>query len=232
MTPATPPPSSRLVRAAAAERTELDRHHGRLVRAREGLREELARIDRGLAEVDERRRLLDQLAPSAEPGALPEVVDPARRGPMEPEPATPGLRGPAIRETAVRVLREQHPRVEAMHYRSWFELLQQEGYTIVGKDPLAVFLTQLSRSPVVRRGTQAGVYALDLEAPARLRRELDALHDEVRGVTVTPTSAADLAASRARRAELNVQIGQVEKALVEASGVLGADVSDPSLVAA
>jgi hypothetical protein len=32
-----------------------------------------------------------------------------------------------------------------MHYRSWFELLSEAGHEVVGKDPLAVFLIQMSR---------------------------------------------------------------------------------------
>ena len=52
--------------------------------------------------------------------------------------------------------------------------------TVAGKDPLAVFLTQLSRSPAVRKGAQPGVYELDRQAPARLRATLDDLHEQLR----------------------------------------------------
>ena len=58
----------------------------------------------------------------------------------------------------------RHP--QALHYREWFALLEQNGYAVAGKDPLAVFLTQLSRSPVVQRGTQSGVYELNAAALA------------------------------------------------------------------
>ena len=66
------------------------------------------------------------------------------------------LRGPAIRETAVRMLAERGG--EALHYREWFELVTRAGYEIAGKHPPSVFLSQLSRSPAVRKGTRAGVY--------------------------------------------------------------------------
>ncbi len=84
-----------------------------------------------------------------------------------------------------------------------------------------MFLTQLSRSPVVRRGTQSGVYELDPGAPRRLRDRLDALHAELRGIAGTPSATADLTAIRGRRAALTTQITQVEKALEEAEALLG-----------
>ena len=111
---------------------------------------------------------------------------------------------------------------QALHYRAWFDALEAAGYEVAGKDPLAVFLTQLSRSPVVRRGTQSGVYELDPGAPRRLRDQLDALHAELRGIAGTPSATADLTAIRGRRAALTTQITQVEKALEEAEGTRAA----------
>jgi hypothetical protein len=130
------------------------------------------------------------------------------------------LRGPAIRRAAVEVLRALPERPQALHYRAWFDAVRAAGFEVAGKDPLAVFLTQLSRSPVVRRGTQSGVYALDPEAPHRLRGRLDALHADLRGLTAAPAATADLTAIRARRAAITTQITQVEKALEEAEAVL------------
>jgi len=242
MPPAAPPPSSRLLRAADAERSELERHRGRLLATRDQLRAELARIESGLAEVDERRRLLDRLAPR-EPqkthGHAHEARAPSdgHRGAHLPPPGRPAatlpaaevLQGPAVRETAVRLLLARGNGIEAMHYRDWFEMVTAEGFAIAGKDPLAVFLTQLNRSPVVRRSTQAGVYALDHGAPARLRSELDELHGRLRALPTTPPGAQDLAEARARRRALTAQIGQVEKALEEASRLLAA--APPSPVA-
>jgi hypothetical protein len=60
------------------------------------------------------------------------------------------LRGPAICRAAVQVLLDHAGRPEAMHYRDWYELLVVAGYTVAGKDPLTVFLTQLGRSPSSR----------------------------------------------------------------------------------
>ncbi len=217
MVPPTPMPSNRLVRAAAAERADLRRHRERLLETRESLRTELARIESSLAEVDERDALLDRLTgPEAEPATAD------AQGEAEANAATNAtvLRGPAIRRAAVEVLLRHSQRPEALHYRDWYEALRAAGYAVAGKDPLAVFLTQLSRSPAVRKGSQSGVYELDRSAPQRLRQQLDRLHDELRGLTATPSATADLAAIRTRRAELTTQIGHAEKALEEAEQVL------------
>ena len=214
----TPPPSTRLLRAAAVEREQLARHRSLLLGTRESLRAELERIEHGLREVDERRALLDRLAPEDRPAAT--------RRPVSPPAGADGkgalLRGPAIRETAVRILVEHPGGPHALHYREWFALVTAAGYRVAGKDPLAVFLTQLSRSPALRHGTRSGVYELDLGAAARLRSRLDRLHEELRGLTAAPSDTADLAEIRARRAGLTGEIAQVEKALEELSRVLGA----------
>jgi hypothetical protein len=213
MVPPTPTPSARLVRAATAERADLGRHRERLLAARDRLRAELEGIEASLRALDERDALLDRLAgPAAAPApaSVPDAVAGAT-----------ALRGPAIRRVAVEVLRARPDRPQALHYRDWFEALRAAGYTVAGKDPLAVFLTQLSRSPVVRRGTQSGVYELDPAAPRRLRERLEALHAELRGLTAAPSATADLTAIRARRAALTTEITRVEKALEEAESVLG-----------
>jgi hypothetical protein len=215
MVPPTPTPSARLVRAAAAERADLGRHRDRLLAARDRLRAELAGIEASLRDLDERDALLDRIAGPAPAG-------PAVSVPASGAVAGAPLRGPAIRRAAVEVLRGLPGRPQALHYRAWFDALRAAGYAVAGKDPLAVFLTQLSRSPVVRRGTQSGVYELDPTAPRRLRERLDALHRELRGLTAAPSATADLTAIRARRAALTAEISRVEKALEEAEAALGA----------
>ena len=167
MVPPAPTPSARLVRAAAAERAELGRHRERLLSARESLRAELQAIEASLHELDERDALLDRLAGPPVRSASAVAVGGERPRPASAERAP--LRGPAIRRAAVEVLLAQPEAPQALHYRAWFDVLVAEGYEVAGKEPLAVFLTQLSRSPVVRRGTQSGVYELDPGAPRRLR---------------------------------------------------------------
>jgi hypothetical protein len=208
MTPATPKTSSRLLRAAAAERSDLDRHRDRLLARRDALRADLERIEAALLEVDERVALLTRLAP---PGAEPEPA----RAPAAAS-GTP-LRGTAIRETAVRVLAGSHHAGGPIHYRRWLELVEAAGYAVTGKDPAAVFLTQISRSPVIRKTSRSGVYELDRDAPERLRRRLAALQGRLRAVTAAPADAADLAAIRAQREQTLAEITQTERALEEAA---------------
>ncbi len=71
------------------------------------------------------------------------------------------LRGQRLQEIAVRVLNEQHPSGEAIHYKEWYALLREAGYAIAGKDPLATFLASISRSPHVRSiGRRSGLYVV------------------------------------------------------------------------
>ena len=143
------------------------------------------------------------------------------------------MRGPAIRVAAVKVLVGHPRRPGALHYRDWFAPLEQAGYAVAGKDPLAVFLTQLSRSPLVRRGTQGGVYELDLQAPARLRRQLEDLKGQLRDLaSPTSSSTTDLSALRSRRSALNLEIGKVEKALEEVEEALTKANQMPALASA
>ena len=231
-----PPPTARLLRAVAAERDELDRHHARMTEEADELRRALARVERGIAEIGERRALLDRL--TAEPDTRVAVArrdnarargDSAVRGDdaevrgnyagarSEDGDAGGWLRGPEIRAAAVRVLLERGG--EAMHYRDWYALVEARGLVVAGKDPLAVFLTQLGRSPAVRRGVEAGVYELDRHAGARHRTKLEALQRELRELTLA--AGGDLTAIRARRQQLSVEIGRVERALDEIARVLG-----------
>lgn len=78
---------------------------------------------------------------------------------------TDALRGQRLREVAVETMARRKKIGEPIHYREWFELLVAEGHTVLGKDPLATFLTQVTRSPVVlRQSDQPGVYRVDPEA--------------------------------------------------------------------
>jgi hypothetical protein len=194
-------PSARLVRAVTAERAELERQRERLVDEARELRAALARIDKGLAEIDERCELLDRIAPRTAARETPRTTPDNR------------LRGPAIREAAVAALRASG--ADALHYRDWYELLTRAGHEIAGKDPLAVFLTQISRSPMLRKGARPGVYELDREAAQRLRRALDELHQELRELT----ASGDLTQIRARRAQLTAEISRTERALEEVARV-------------
>jgi DNA repair ATPase RecN len=97
---------------------------------------------------------------------------------------------------------------------------------VAGKDPLAVFLTQLSRSPLVRKASAPGVYEIDRHAPLRIRQRLERLQAELREVTVATPSPVELGSVRARRHELDLAISQQERALEEALHVLRGDTDE------
>jgi hypothetical protein len=72
-----------------------------------------------------------------------------------------GLRGQQLRDAAITVLARRRGVGETIHYRDWFQLLLENGHTVKGKDPLATFLTQVTRSPLVVRAEAPGVYRID-----------------------------------------------------------------------
>jgi hypothetical protein len=231
--------SSRLVRAATAERADLSRHRERLMGEHRRLLDELHKLEDALAAADQRlnvlARLIDEPPSDAGPAEEEDTPagesDPARDQESDlPRDQGATLRGPAIREVAVQVLVAQPEHIEALHYRRWYELVCSAGHTIAGKDPAAVFLTQLSRSPVVRKATEPGVYELDRQAPLRIRQRLERLQAELREVTVAPQAPVELAAVRARRHELDLAISHQERALEEALRVLRWD--EPAAVPA
>lgn len=229
MSTSLPHPSSRLVRAAAADQAAFIRHRARLVEQREDLIRKLRGVDDALAAADERLGILGQIAGTPGPGvrAVSNGDQPARIS--ERDADAPGtisvsrdqLRGPAIREVAVRVLLAEPSQIEAIHYRRWYELVTDAGYAVVGKNPLAVFLTQVTRSPLVRKATEPGVYEIDRQARLRIQQRLEKLRLELREVSLDAPSPTDLGAVRAHRHELDIAISQQERALEEADRVLG-----------
>jgi hypothetical protein len=148
-----------------------------------------------------------------------------RQQPTAPQlrPASRRLRGVRIREAAVRVLAASAPPGAPVHYRDWFRLLTAQGFMPAGKDPLATFLTQIGRSPVVERSTNAGMYVLDLDAPQRSRVRLAQFAAELTEVQELPPNATveQIAATRERRARLSTEMQEIESQLEEALRSLG-----------
>lgn len=224
--------SRRLQRAAVAERAQLGRELERLRVRQDELRAELERVEATMVQIDERFTLLDRLAP----------VEPVVSG-MEREPSIPVragidgrdhpspeavLRGTVIRETAVRLLAERPEGDAPIHYREWFGLVEAAGFRVAGKDPLAVFLTQVKRSPVVTKALSAGVYELDRGAPARLRREIAVLQTELRRLA-DGDGGGEPGERRQRREAVLVELGRRERRLEEAERVLSRSGPRPAL---
>jgi hypothetical protein len=99
---------------------------------------------------------------------------------------------------------------------------------VIGKDPLAGFVTQVSRSPVVSKALDAGVYELDRGAPARLRRRIAELQAELRALA-DATGEGSGGARRKRREAVLVELGREERRLEEAERSLAADRLRPAL---
>jgi hypothetical protein len=75
------------------------------------------------------------------------------------------LRGERLREVALNVLKRLSASGEPVHYRAWFQALVESGYQVSGRDPLAVFLTQITRIEKVESvGRRSGLYRLRLAA--------------------------------------------------------------------
>lgn len=71
------------------------------------------------------------------------------------------LRGQQLREVAEQILKKHHDPGDTVHYRDWFRLLQDEKLVIAGRDPLATFLAQITRSKAVEAvGRRTGRYRL------------------------------------------------------------------------
>jgi hypothetical protein len=78
---------------------------------------------------------------------------------------TEELRGQRLREVAIGILRNELGAGESIHYRDWFRLVRGAGHRVAGKDPMATFLTQVSRSDAVEpMGARSGRYRLRLAA--------------------------------------------------------------------
>jgi len=75
------------------------------------------------------------------------------------------LRGERLREGALEVLHRLSVSGDPVHYRIWFEALVQAGFRVSGQDPLATFLTQITRIDNVESvGRRSGLYRLRLAA--------------------------------------------------------------------
>jgi hypothetical protein len=63
------------------------------------------------------------------------------------------------------VLRRLSSAGDPIHYRIWFQELVDSGYRVLGRDPLATFLTQVSRIDRVEKiGRRSGLYRLRVAA--------------------------------------------------------------------
>jgi hypothetical protein len=224
----SPTPSKRLLSAAAAERAQLEDVKRRLSASREGLIAELRALEAQIASINERLVLLERLVPE-EASEEHATAQPSAR---DLDAGATTLSGPAIRETAIKVLLEAGLGDEAIHYREWLQLLEAHGYAVAGKDPNAVFLSQVTRSPLVRRSTQAGTYSLDWTAEDRLRTRLAQLQEELRQLAIgdDPAPPSALLQQSKDRSAVHRSIMRVERELDEVLRLVGDNRAEPRVV--
>jgi hypothetical protein len=139
------------------------------VTSRDPLVEEFAELALSVADGRERAARLRALADHAEAQAARDermlseleaalgLADQLRIEDLDPR-----LRGQRLEEIAIELLSSTQPDFgQPIHYRDWFNLLRRAGHRVAGKDPLATFLAQLSRSESVEQvGQRSGLYRL------------------------------------------------------------------------
>jgi hypothetical protein len=218
--------SQRFALAATNERNRLMQKRARIAAKREDLQErlrvldsEIASMDREIVAIeafvagggaDDRERDATAVGGTAGPGAS--TVDAADR--------RAEISGGAIRSLAVPLLlRERGP--GPIHYADWADLLRAQGLEIAGKRPEAVFLSQVSRSPLVRATTKAGYYEIDLDAPRKLEDELRRQRTKLATVVIDdPRDPQASERHREARRELQLSISRLERRLAEARSAL------------
>lgn len=171
--PSPKPASKRLIQAAASEQAALERDLDSLVARRLALNAELRALDIAEREMRRRLELVAELVGSHAPRRLAAVPTSEQRKDVKL------LRGRQIREVAVRVVARSSEPLRPRHYMEWLDELVADGYAVAGRDAPAAFLTQLGRSPVVRREPQPGVYRLHFEAVAALEATLIDLNNQL-----------------------------------------------------
>jgi predicted nuclease with TOPRIM domain len=211
-----PQRSQRFAQAATNERNRLARKQAQLTKKREDLQSRLEGLDAELEALEQEITILDGLADSErDPATLVAATESADEDQSL-------LTGGAIRALAVPLLYRERG-TAPVHYREWEALLRREGFQIAGKRPEAVFLNQVTRSPLVRATTSAGYYQLDPSAPERLRKQLREQQDQlVELMRQVPRDASGLEQNRQTQRELNSAINKTQRELDEAVNALEA----------
>jgi hypothetical protein len=139
--------SEELRSAAGAERAVVAERASQLAEQACRLREIAESVDHDLAAAVRLLRQIDEMLGDAPQMSIVDVDD--------------ELRGQRLREVAIQVLKRRKGSGASVHYREWYALLIEEGHRVGGKNPVASFLTQVSRSDAVERvGSRTGLYRL------------------------------------------------------------------------
>jgi hypothetical protein len=143
-----------VVQLSEAVRAAVERERVVVVGRLEALRGQAERlhllveqVDRDVEETSRLLRGMDEML-----GLAPQLSIDAAHG---------ELRGQRLREIAVELLRQKKGVGAVIHYKEWFELLEEAGLHVAGRDPIATFLTQIARAPGVESvRPRSGLYRL------------------------------------------------------------------------
>jgi hypothetical protein len=129
------------------------------------------------------------------------------------------LAGGKLREMATIVALRRAAHATPVHWRTWLGWLRQEGFDAAGKKAEATFLTQLARSPLVRRTQQDGVYLLDVNLFESQRDTLRRLHEQLSRMP-PPEQLTMMGDAREQRRVLQGEIARLERSVEEMWRVL------------
>lgn len=198
--------SDRFLQAAQTERKRLERKRSQLSQKRVDLQAKVNELAEQLEALDQEIVVLEGLTTHGQSSTRLELTI----------AGATLLKGAAIREIAIPLLIHERGSIP-IHYREWLSLLEEKHYEIQGKRPDAVFLNQVTRSPLVRATTNAGYYELDLAAPGQLRDRLQREQEQLaRGMQEIPQDAAGFERHRERELELKAAVNKTERELREA----------------
>lgn len=131
------------------------------------------------------------------------------------------LSGARLREAAIQSVLERGEVNRPIHHTQWLAWLRADGFEPAGKRPENVFLTQIGRSPLVRRGEEPGFYVVEPNLVGELQDQLRELHEQF--ATLPPPDQMSLIGDgRQRRQELQTDINRTERMLQEAWRLLSA----------
>jgi hypothetical protein len=123
-----------------------------------------ARISEARGRADRLRRLADhvEVQAAADEHILRELEGAlGMRAQLQIEQLDQALSGRRVAEVAVAVAKRDLDPGQVIHYKEWYALLRAAGFRIGGKDPLASFLSNISRCPDVEAvGNRSGRYRL------------------------------------------------------------------------
>lgn len=224
--PSAAKPSTRLLAAAEADRDRIERELSRIARRAEELARELQQTVELQGELKQQAALLEQLSRPRQLDLSDSSVDQGEEE-RNAEPPNGYLKGARIRAVAVRLLAASEQAGQPVHYSEWFASLGRAGFGVAGRDPLATFLTQISRSPVVEKTGGPGLYRLNLETPHRLHTRLHELQQELSRLHDGQQTLEAVISIRERRGQITSEIARVERELEEAVAALGIEPEPP-----